>query len=174
MIPQDPSTARGQGVRVITLDNPPVNALSFAYCAKLREEIAAAQRDEAVGVVIVTGHNGLFSGGADVNDFNREIPPNAVTIRDVIADIEASEKIFVAAIDGTCLGGGLELALTCDYRVATERSKLGIAGDQTWVAAGRRRDAAAHAADRRAGGARVHAQRLLGEGPTRARTRDHR
>ncbi|MFY9631856.1 MAG: 3-hydroxyacyl-CoA dehydrogenase NAD-binding domain-containing protein [Candidatus Cybelea sp.] len=126
MIPQDPSTARGQAVRVITLDNPPVNALSFAYCAKLREEIAAAQRDEAAGMVIITGHNGLFSGGADVNDFNREIPPNAVTIRDVIADIEASEKIFVAAIDGTCLGGGLELALTCDYRVATERSKLGL------------------------------------------------
>jgi 3-hydroxyacyl-CoA dehydrogenase len=126
MIPQDPSTGWGQAVRVITLDNPPVNALSFAYCAKLREEIAAAQRDEAVGVVIVTGANGLFSGGADVNDFNREIPPDAVTIRDVIADIELSDKIFVAAIDGTCLGGGLELALTCDYRVATERSKLGL------------------------------------------------
>ncbi|HEY6487255.1 MAG TPA: 3-hydroxyacyl-CoA dehydrogenase NAD-binding domain-containing protein [Candidatus Cybelea sp.] len=126
MIPQDPSTGWAQAVRVITLDNPPVNALSFAYCAKLREEIAAAQRDEAVGVVIVTGANGLFSGGADVNDFNREMPPDAVTIRDVIADIEFSDKIFVAAIDGTCLGGGLELALTCDYRVATERSKLGL------------------------------------------------
>ena len=122
MIPQEPRDY----VRIITLDNPPVNALSFAYCAKLREEIASAAHDEAVGMVIVTGANGLFSGGADVNDFNREVPPNAVTIRDVIGDIEVSDKIFVAAIDGTCLGGGLELALTCDYRVATDRSKIGL------------------------------------------------
>ncbi|HYL26551.1 MAG TPA: 3-hydroxyacyl-CoA dehydrogenase NAD-binding domain-containing protein, partial [Candidatus Nitrosotalea sp.] len=124
MIPQDP--AAGHEVRVIRLDNPPVNALSFAYCREILNALEAAYADAAVQCVVFTGANGLFSGGADVNDFNNELPGDAVTIRDVIAAIEKSERIHVAAIDGTCLGGGLELSLVCDYRVATPRSKLGL------------------------------------------------
>jgi 3-hydroxyacyl-CoA dehydrogenase len=111
---------------VITLDNPPVNALSFAYCAKLLEQIRAAHADDTVKAIVITGANGLFSAGADVNDFNAEMPADAVTIRDVIAAIEKSVKVYVAAIDGNCLGGGLELSLACDYRVATPNSKLGL------------------------------------------------
>jgi len=113
-------------IRVITLDNPPVNALSFAYCAKLLGELHAAHADDSVAAIVLTGANGLFSAGADVNDFNAEIPADAVTIRDVIAAIESSSKVHAAAIDGNCLGGGLELALACDYRVATPGSKLGL------------------------------------------------
>lgn len=113
-------------LRVITLDNPPVNALSFAYCARLLGEIESAHDDAAVQSVVLAGANGLFSAGADVNDFNAELPSNAVTIRDVIASIESSTKVHVAAIDGSCLGGGLELALVCDYRVATPGAKLGL------------------------------------------------
>jgi 3-hydroxyacyl-CoA dehydrogenase len=113
-------------VRVITLDHPPVNALSFEYCKVLLEAIEAAHRDDAVTTVILTGANGLFSAGADVNDFNGEMPRGAVTIRDVIAAVETSEKVHVAAIDGNCLGGGLELALACDYRVATPGAKVGL------------------------------------------------
>jgi 3-hydroxyacyl-CoA dehydrogenase len=125
LIPADP-VARGTRVRVITLDNPPVNALSFVYCAKLYAAIEAAHADDSAEAVVFTGANGLFSGGADVNDFNNEVPAGAITIRDVIRVVELSVKPHIAAIDGVCLGGALELALACDYRIATPRSKLGL------------------------------------------------
>jgi 3-hydroxyacyl-CoA dehydrogenase len=125
VLPRDP-VPRDERVRVIRLDNPPVNALSFAYCAKLVETIESAHADDAVQAVVITGANGLFSAGADVNDFNTEPPEKAITIRDVIAAIEASVKVHVAAVDGNCLGGGLELALACDYRIATPNSKIGL------------------------------------------------
>ncbi|MGA8534466.1 MAG: 3-hydroxyacyl-CoA dehydrogenase NAD-binding domain-containing protein [Candidatus Tumulicola sp.] len=118
--------APGQTIRVLTLDNPPVNALSFAFSARLLAAVEAAENDASMHAVVLVGANGLFSGGADVNDFNAEPPPDAKTIRDVIAAIERSAKIYVAAIDGNALGGGLELSLACDYRVATRRSKVGL------------------------------------------------
>jgi 3-hydroxyacyl-CoA dehydrogenase len=113
-------------VRVITLDNPPVNALSFAYSGSLLAEVETVERDAAVEAVVITGANGLFSAGADVNDFQGEPVAEATTIRDVVAAVERSAKPYVAAIDGNCLGGGLELALACDYRVASARAKLGL------------------------------------------------
>ncbi len=112
--------------KVITLDNPPVNALSFAYSEKILKEIEAAEKDLSVTSVTITGANGYFSAGVDVNDFAREWDPSGTTVRDIIEAIEPSEKVYIAAIDGVALGGALELALACDQRVATPRSKLGL------------------------------------------------
>ena len=113
-------------VRVITLDHPPVNALSFAYSTELLKLVESAEADASVDAVIFCGANGLFSGGADVNDFNTEPTPQTKTVRDVIAAVERGTKIYAAAIDGNAMGGGLELALACDYRYATPRSKVGL------------------------------------------------
>src|SRR5246127_2083676 len=120
------TTEDRNGVRVITLNNPPVNSLSFALCRELYPIVEAASADAAVNAVVFTGANGIFAAGADINDFNTEPTPETKTVRDVIAAIERSEKIFVAAIEKNALGGGLELALACDYRVIQKDAKIGL------------------------------------------------
>ena len=114
------------GIRVLTLDNPPINALSFALSTDLFKAIEAAEDDSNVRAIVFCGANGIFSGGADINDFLTEPTDETVTIRDVIARVERGAKTYVAAIDGNALGGGFELSLACDYRVATARSKVGL------------------------------------------------
>ena len=158
----------GDGIRLLTLDNPPVNALGYATCAELVPLLEAADADPAVTTVIFTGANGMFSGGADVNDFST--PPTAATktVRDVIEAVERSDKTFVAAIDGNALGGGFELALACDYRVATPAVARRPARDQARPVAGRGRHAAPAAPDRRERRAADDAQGRHGQGARRA------
>ncbi|MBV8154447.1 MAG: enoyl-CoA hydratase/isomerase family protein [Candidatus Eremiobacteraeota bacterium] len=115
-----------EGVRVLTLDNPPINALGFTFSEIILKAVEEAEKDEAVKGVVFTGANNIFSGGADVNDFATEPTAETKTIRDVIAAIEKSAKPYAVAIDGNALGGGLELSLACDYRVATNASKVGL------------------------------------------------
>jgi 3-hydroxyacyl-CoA dehydrogenase len=113
-------------VRVVILDNPPINALGFALSGELCPVLAAAEADPNVRAVVITGANGLFSGGADINDFETEPTPETKSIRDVIALVEKSAKPYVAALQKTALGGGFELALACDYRIAMADTKLGF------------------------------------------------
>ena len=114
------------GVRIITIDNAPVNSLSFALSGELVPVVEAASADASVKAVVFVGANGIFSAGADVNDFNTEPGPDTKTVRDVIAAVEKSDKVFVAAIQKNALGGGLELSLACDYRVAEKDAKIGL------------------------------------------------
>jgi len=96
-------------VRIVTIDNPPVNALSFALSAELLPVVEAADKDANVKAVVFTGANGLFSAGADVNDFLSEPNADTKTIRDVISAVEKSGKTFIAAMDCNALGGWCEL-----------------------------------------------------------------
>ncbi|GAC1559691.1 MAG: 3-hydroxyacyl-CoA dehydrogenase NAD-binding domain-containing protein [Vulcanimicrobiaceae bacterium] len=113
-------------IRVLTIANPPVNALSFAVSQHLVDAIEAAEHDATISGTVITGANGVFSGGADIADFLAPFPANAKTVRDVCAALERSVKTHVAAIDGNALGGGLELALACDFRIATATSRVGL------------------------------------------------
>ncbi len=125
--PESLATAETRdGIKILTINNPPVNALSFATSAALLAEIEAAEADDSVKAVVITGAGGNFSGGADINDFVRPPVSGSKSVRDVVAAIERSKKTYVAAIDGNALGGGLETALTCDYRIATANSKVGL------------------------------------------------
>jgi len=113
------------GVAVVTIDYPPVNALGATSIAPLLEALNAAAADPKVGAIVLTGARGTFSGGADMKGFG-VIPRPTPTTRDLIAWMEGSPKPIVAAIDGVALGGGLEAALGCDYRVAARGAQLGF------------------------------------------------
>ena len=111
------------GIAVLTIANPPVNALGPSAIAPLLEALEAAQRDAEVHGVVLHGANGTFSGGADMRTFGIDPPQRPYTL-DLIDALEASAKPIVAAIEGNAMGGGLEVALACDYRIAAPAARL--------------------------------------------------
>jgi 3-hydroxyacyl-CoA dehydrogenase len=112
------------GVAVITLDNPPVNGLGNALRAALLEYLRKADADPAVQAVVLIGSAKAFSGGADIREFNApRLKPDLPEVNDAQ---DALSKPLVAAIGGFALGGGLELALACHYRIALPRAQLGL------------------------------------------------
>ncbi|WP_375460336.1 3-hydroxyacyl-CoA dehydrogenase NAD-binding domain-containing protein [uncultured Enterovirga sp.] len=112
------------GIAVLTVDSPPVNALSAA----VRDGIAAGTRqasaDPTAKAIVLICAGRTFIAGADISEFGK--PPKGVPLLEMIAIIESAPKPVVAAIHGTALGGGLETALGCHYRVAVPSAKVGL------------------------------------------------
>ena len=111
-------------VLLISIENPPVNALSAAVRQGLNAGIEELNASDALDAAVITGNAKAFSGGADIKEFGK--PPVAPLLPDLLNRLERSAKPIVAAIDGNALGGGLETALACHYRVATSRAALGV------------------------------------------------
>lgn len=116
---------RGQ-VAVLTLHNPPVNGLGHGVRSGLLDALDQALADPQVAALVVTGGGQVFSGGADVKEFGSPKASAAPTLPTVVQAVENAGKPVVAAIAGHCLGGGLELALACHYRVFHQDAVLGL------------------------------------------------
>jgi 3-hydroxyacyl-CoA dehydrogenase len=115
---------RPGAVAVIVVDNPPVNALKQAVRAGLKDAFARARDDNSIDAIVLTAAGRTFMAGADITEFDK--PPQPPGLIDVFDLMEASKKPIVAALFGTPLGGGLELALACHYRVAAPTTRLGL------------------------------------------------
>ncbi len=115
---------RRDAVAIVTVDSPPVNALSAAVRKGIADGVKSAQADDSVKAIVIACAGRTFIAGADITEFGK--PPQSPSLHEVIEVIENSTKPVVAAIHGTALGGGLELALGCHFRVATKDAKLGL------------------------------------------------
>lgn len=111
-------------ILVATIDNPPVNALSNAVRAGLLAAIDAVEADPALAALVIRAEGRLFSGGADVGEFGPAMRPPL--LGEIIARLDACARPVVAAIHGSALGGGLEVALACNARVAAASARLGF------------------------------------------------
>lgn len=111
-------------VAIITVDSPPVNALSSAVRQGVAQALDSALADDAIGAVVLICAGRTFFAGADISEFGK--PPVEPSLRDLLKTIEDASKPVIAAIHGTALGGGLETALCAHYRIAVPSAKCGL------------------------------------------------
>jgi 3-hydroxyacyl-CoA dehydrogenase len=113
-------------VAVLRLDNPPVNSLGHELRRAIVHALASAEDDPAVQAIVLTGSGKGFSGGADIREFGTPKSLAAPNLHAVLRAVEECTKPVIAAIDGICMGGGLELALCCHYRIAAAGARLAL------------------------------------------------
>ena len=111
-------------IAVLEVDNPPVNPLSSGVRVGLCDQFDKANSDENVRGIVLKGAGNAFIAGADISEFGQKM--EGPDLHTALKNIEYSEKPVVAAINGPALGGGLETALCCNYRIATEKSIVGL------------------------------------------------
>ena len=118
------TSGRDGKIAVVTIDNPPVNALSHAVRAGLMEAFSRARDDQDVDAIVLACTGRTFVAGADITEFGK--PPQPPGLGEVIDALDAIQKPIVAAMHGTPLGGGLELTLACHFRVAAPGTRMGL------------------------------------------------
>ncbi len=114
------------GIAVVTMNHPPVNGLGFANRVGIADGLAKAAADPAVQAIVLTGAGRAFSAGADISELDGPQALAEPSLATLIQIIETSAKPVVAAIHTICMGGGLELALACQYRVAAPGAAIGL------------------------------------------------
>ena len=113
-------------IALITMNSPPVNALGLPMREALVKNLHQAFADEAVKAVVIASSLPLFCAGADIEEFDSDLLWASPDLHDLIDTVENGPKLVIAAINGIVMGGGLELALGCDYRVVRQSAQLGL------------------------------------------------
>jgi len=120
------SVEASNGIAVLKLDSPPVNSLGHELRAALVAGLEDANSDPGIQAIVLIGSGSGFSGGADIREFGTPKASAYPNLHAVLRDVEASAKPVIAAIGGVCMGGGLELALACHYRVGAPGGRIAL------------------------------------------------
>ncbi|MDN4607215.1 enoyl-CoA hydratase [Sporosarcina highlanderae] len=120
-----------EGVATVSINRPPANALSSGLIQEIDRMLDSVENDDSIRVIVLYGEGRFFSAGADIKEFTtvssgEEFSKLSAAGQDVFERLESFGKPVIAAIHGAALGGGLELAMGCHFRIVTEKAKLGL------------------------------------------------